>query len=68
MFECYLCREKSRLSSLGFYCHNCKQIQNLISLYGDRVYEVLEEVLIRKEAQQKHKIVAEIKKEINKSV
>jgi len=66
MFECYLCREKSRISSFGFYCHNCKKIQDLINVYGNRVYEVLEEVLIRKESQQKHKIVNEIKKEISR--
>ena len=65
---CYLCREESRISSLGYYCHNCKKIQDLISVYGKRVYEVLEEVLVRKEAQQKHKIVQEIKKEVNRKI
>tara|TARA_R110000744_G_scaffold368559_1_gene478506 strand:+ start:199 stop:405 length:207 start_codon:yes stop_codon:yes gene_type:complete len=64
--SCYLCREESRISTLGYYCHNCKKIQDLISVYGKRVYEVLEEVLVRKEAQQKHKIVQEIKKEVSR--
>jgi hypothetical protein len=63
---CYLCREESRISTLGYYCHNCKKIQDLISVYGKRVYEVLEEVLVRKESQQKHKIVQEIKKEVSR--
>tara|TARA_R110000744_G_scaffold130086_6_gene237621 strand:+ start:498 stop:704 length:207 start_codon:yes stop_codon:yes gene_type:complete len=66
--SCYLCREESRISTLGYYCYNCKKIQDLISVYGKRVYEVLEEVLVRKEAQQKHKIVQEIKKEVNRKI
>tara|TARA_R110000765_G_scaffold40051_1_gene86571 strand:- start:387 stop:617 length:231 start_codon:yes stop_codon:yes gene_type:complete len=65
---CYLCREESRISSLGYYCHNCKKIQDLLSVYGKRVYEVLEQVLIRKECQQKFKIQQEIKKEVNKEI
>jgi hypothetical protein len=65
---CYLCREESRISTFGYYCHNCKKIQDLISVYGKRVYEVLEEVLVRKENQQKHKIINEIKKELNKNI
>ena len=67
--SCYLCRDESRISTLGYYCHNCKKIQDLISVYGRiKVYEVLEAVLIRGEAQQKFKIQQEIKKEINKEI
>ena len=66
MFECYLCRNNTRMSiSTGFFCKNCKVIQDLISIHGDRVYEILEEVLTRSADKQNNKIKLEIKKEID---
>ena len=62
---CYLCRKNERISYLSYYCYNCKKIQDLLSVYSDRVYEVLESVLCRTEDKQNNKIKAEIKSEIN---
>lgn len=62
---CYLCRKNERMSYLGYYCENCKKIQDLLSVYNNRVYEVLESVLCRSEDKQNNKIKAEIKSEID---
>ena len=62
--SCYLCRKESRSRYLGYYCEKCKRIQDTIAIYGDRVYEVIENVLMRTEEKQAHKIKEEIKKEI----
>ena len=44
-------------------CEKCRRIKHLINLYGDRVFEVLEAVLVRNEDKQELKIQQEIKKE-----
>jgi hypothetical protein len=49
---------------MGYYCEKCKRIQDTIAIYGDRVYEVVENVLMRTPDKQEHKIKNEIKKEI----
>ena len=60
---CYLCGENSR-DFFGFYCPKCNNIKRLIALYGlDRVYEIMEFVLVRTEDQQAHKIKIQLKKE-----
>jgi len=65
--SCYLCRDKPRLHwGTGYYCKQCKRLQDAIAIYGDRVYEVVEEVLFRTGDKQEHKIKSEIKKEIKK--
>lgn len=61
---CYLCRTESRQRYMGYYCEKCKRIQDTIAIYGDRVYEVVENVLMRTPDKQEHKIKNEIKKEI----
>jgi len=52
---CYLCRTEPRVNLLGYYCSKCKRIQDLINLYGDEVYEVLEICLVRTPDQQTNK-------------
>ena len=52
---CYLCRKENRENYLGYYCSKCKRIQDLINLYGDEVYEVLEICLVRTPDQQSNK-------------
>jgi len=52
---CYLCRNESREHLLGYYCAKCKRIQDLINLYGDEVYDVLEICLVRTPDQQANK-------------
>ena len=61
-----MCRDKPRMSWSGYFCADCKRLQDSISIYGDRVYEVVEEVLFRTGDKQEHKIKSEIKKEIKK--
>lgn len=63
--SCYLCRSRERISYLGYYCANCKKIQDLLSVYDNRVYQVLENVLTRTPDQAKNKLKAEIKNEID---
>jgi len=53
---CYLCRTESRQNLLGYYCAKCKRIQDLLNLYGDEVYDVLEVCLVRTADQQQNKI------------
>ena len=61
MFECKLCEKETCFTT--HICEKCRRIKHLINLYGDRVYEVLEEVLVRAEDKQENKIQQEIKKE-----
>lgn len=61
MFECKLCEKETCLTT--HVCEKCRRIKHLLNLYGDRVYEVLEEVLVRTDEKQEHKIQQEIKKE-----
>ena len=46
------------------WCKSCRKIKHFLNLYGDRVYEVLDNVLSRQEDKQNNKIEAEIKTEI----
>ena len=61
MWECKLCEKETCITT--HICEKCRRIKHLINLYGDRVYEVLEEVLVRTNDKQENKIHAEIKKE-----
>lgn len=61
MFECKLCERETCLTT--HICEKCRRIKHLINLYNDRVYEVLEEVLVRTKEKQEYKIQSEIKKE-----
>jgi hypothetical protein len=60
---CYLCL-KEYAGITETFCAKCKRIKHHISLNGDRVYEVLDNVLCRTETQQQNKLNIEIKKEI----
>ena len=63
--SCYLCRNKPRIYFVtSYFCYDCKKIQDAISIYGDRVHQVVEQVLFRTPENQEHKIKGEIKKEI----
>jgi hypothetical protein len=63
MVYCYLClNEYAGLTET--FCPKCKRIKHHLSLNGDRVYEVLDNVLCRTPAQQQNKLNIEIKKEI----
>ena len=58
-----LCEGKNEFW-FGALCSNCRRVKHFISIYGDRVYEVLDSVLSRTEDKQKLKEAEEIKKEI----
>jgi len=63
--SCYLCRTEPRMNWSGYYCKKCKSLQDSIACFGDRVYEVVDSVLMRKDKdKQQIKIADEIKKEI----
>lgn len=63
MAVCYLCSENDR-GTWCYYCDKCNKIKRMISLYGlERVYEILECVLIRNQEQQNYKIKNELEKE-----
>ncbi len=63
---CYLCEKKDRVGYFSYYCEDCRKIKHLLNLYGERVHEVLETVLVRPVDKQEHKIKNEIKKDIEK--
>jgi len=48
----------------GNWCIQCRRIRHYLNLYGDRVYEILDNVLSREVAKQDNKIQVEIKTEI----
>lgn len=47
MFSCRLCEKETVITSN--LCDKCRRIKHLLNLYEDKVYDVLEEVLVRKE-------------------
>lgn len=60
---CYLCESNNR-KTWCYYCEKCNNIKRLISLYGlERVYEILDTVLVRNREQQNYKIKNELEKE-----
>jgi len=66
MAICYMCEKKNRVGYFSYYCEDCRKIKHLLNLYGERVHEVLETVLVRPVDKQEHKIKNEIKKDIEK--
>jgi glutaredoxin len=64
MFSCLLCEKETVLTTR--LCDKCRRIKHLLNLYENRVYEVLENVLVRNEEDQKLKESQEISKDIEK--
>ena len=62
---CYCCND-NYAGIFTSLCPRCHRIRHLISVYGDRVLDVLEKVLVRSESGQTHKIKTELKVEKNK--
>ena len=46
-FSCRLCERETVITSN--LCDKCRRVKHLLNLYEDKVYDVLEEVLVRKE-------------------
>ena len=64
MWACKLCEIETVYTT--YICEKCRKIKHLINLYGDRVYEVLDSVLVRTPNGQDHKINHELKTEKEK--
>lgn len=64
MFVCTLCEKET--CYIAKHCDKCRQIKHLLNLYGDRVYDVLNCVLVRNEKAINKKTEAELKTEKNK--
>jgi|TARA_R110000803_G_C11810171_1_gene300538 hypothetical protein len=64
MAKCLLCENALNEYWFANFCSNCRKIKHFLSLYHDRVYEVLDSVLSRTEEKQENKIKVEIKEEI----
>ena len=62
MFSCLLCEKETVFVSR--FCPSCRRVKHLLNLYDERVYEVLESVLVRAEDKQDNKIKVELRKEI----
>ena len=62
---CYLCLNEYAGITQTF-CPSCKKIKHYISLWGDRIHEILDNVLTRDIEKQDNKIKVEIKDEIEK--
>tara|TARA_R110000787_G_scaffold5354_3_gene19588 strand:+ start:4633 stop:4908 length:276 start_codon:yes stop_codon:yes gene_type:complete len=62
---CYLCLNEYAGITQTF-CPSCKKIKHYISLWGDRIHEILDNVLTRDIEKQDNKIKVEIKDEIDK--
>lgn len=67
MFSCVLCEKNEEYLFVSKFCNKCRKIKHLINLYGDRVYEVLDEVLVKNEKEQEEHIQEELKNELTKT-
>jgi hypothetical protein len=64
MFVCVLCeKETCYISNL---CNKCRRVKHLLNLYDERVYDVLENVLVRTEKGINNKSTIELKAEKEK--
>ncbi len=61
---CSYCQIKPAEGYLKWYCSDCSKLKRLINLHGSRVYEILDNVLLRSEDKQDNKILLEIRKEV----
>jgi len=64
MFSCVLCERETVITT--HLCVKCRRVKHLINLYEDRVYEVLENVLVRNQEGQLKKETQEISRDIEK--
>jgi hypothetical protein len=62
VFSCALCEKET--CYISKFCDKCRRIKHHINLSGDRVYEILDNVLSRTIDKQNNKEKVEIKKEI----
>jgi hypothetical protein len=72
--SCYLCRKNSRESIFGYFCKDCKKVQDFINIYPN-VLEIIELCCFRDSKQIGNKIkilkttnIDSLKKSINEEV
>ena len=63
-FSCKLCSKETVV--MTHLCAKCTRVRHLISIYGDSVYSVLENVLVTDAEREKEICKTELKKEIGK--
>ena len=66
--NCTLCNNSDEWLITSRFCSKCRRIKHLLNLYGDEVYDCLEEVLVRTKDQQKNKIKTSIKPVIERKL
>ena len=62
MFSCKLCETEPCYTT--HFCDKCRKIKHLINLYGERVHEVLDKVLVVHKTEQHAREHTEIKGEV----
>ena len=67
-FQCTLCSNSDEWLVVSRFCTKCRRIKHLLNLYGDEVYDTLEEVLVRTKEQQNNKIKTSIKPVIERKL
>ena len=68
MMNCTLCNNSDEWLITSRFCSKCRRIKHLLNLYGDEVYDTLEEVLVRTKDQQENKIKTSIKPVIERKL
>ena len=58
MFSCALCENETVI--VTSLCPKCRRIKHLINLYGDKVFDVLENVLVCSDSEKLKKVKQEI--------
>lgn len=66
--NCTLCNNSEEWLITSRFCSKCRRIKHLLNLYGNEVYECLEEVLVRTKDQQDNKIKTSIKPVIERKL
>ena len=66
--NCTLCNNSDEWLITSRFCSKCRRIKHLLNLYGDEVYDTLEEVLVRTKDQQINKIKTSIKPVIERKL
>lgn len=62
IFYCVLCEKET--CYISKFCDKCRKIKHHLNLSGDRVYEILDNVLSREIDKQRNKEKLEMNKEI----
>lgn len=67
MLNCCLCENTEEYLYFSKFCTKCRKIKHLLNLYSDRVYEVLDEVLVKNDIEQETHIKEELRNDLTKN-